>query len=322
MSNQSTNKGAGAVETIIVFLFIGAGLVLLKVLKTGTNKASTDLNTINELSKTISSEMSHSLSYLTHDWNVLRNFILTIALGSLISFICAVYSFSKRKKNLRIPKVTRKIAYSLSILTFIAAIVFLIWHNSFFVSRDLRNMLENINTTPEVILPGESFEVSVPNKSGIESIDRNYKVLNYAVNKSEAKLQNDSILPFKISKIEARGKWEEMKTRDVQAKIFPEFSIILPSDSRLNGTVVNMEISLTANIPYFPEGSSGYLLKDVSMKENLSFRVATPSEASFYNECGKFIGIIWYTLGGCLLFFILTMSFAGNSYYKAARIQT
>jgi len=320
MSNQGTNKGAGIVETIVVFLFIGAGLVIVKVFKTGTNKASTDINTIHELSKTITGEMSRSLSYLSHDWNVLKNFILIIALGSLIAFFCALYSLVKRKKNLRMVKVTRIIAYSLSILTFIAAIVFLIWHNSFFVSSDLRNMLENINTTPEVISPGQSFEISIPNKSGIESIDRNYKVLNYTINKSEAKLRNDSILPFKISKIQALGKWEEMKTNDVQAEVYPEFSMIIPSDSWLNGAVVNMEISLTLNIPYFPEGSSGYLLKDVSMTENLSFKVATPKEASFYKETGKFIGIIWYTFGGCLVFFILTMSFAGNSYFKPGKV--
>jgi len=55
--SKNTNKGAGFIETLVVFLFIGAGIVLLKVLRTGTNQEAGDQDTIFELSKKISSEM-------------------------------------------------------------------------------------------------------------------------------------------------------------------------------------------------------------------------------------------------------------------------
>jgi len=264
--------------------------------------------------------MANNLNYLSHDNNILRSFILIIALGSLIAFSCALFSFIKRKQDHKIAKITRKISYFLSVITFLAAIVFLIWHNSFFVSKDLKNMLENTNTTPKVVIPSESIVVSLPNTSGVESINRNYEILNYKINKCEAKCQNDSIFSFQMLNVRPEGKSEEMKKNDINLKIYPEFSMNIPSDPILNGAVVDMEISLTVKIPYFPEGSSGYLLKEEDITENVTFRIATPSEVSFYDNAGKYIGLIWYTLGGCLIFFILTMSFAGNSYYKPVKV--
>lgn len=316
MNNQNKNKGAGIIETIVVFLFIGAGAVLLKVLRTGSNKTSVGEDTIYETSKNISKEMLNSLSYISQDTSLLQKFILIISLCSLIAFSFALISFIKRKRNLRITKLIRNLSYWLSVFTLLAALIFLIFHNKFFVSDDLRRLLENENTIPEVVAHGQSIEISIPNKTGIEAINRNYEVLDYKIIKSEAKLQNDSILSFQMSKVQPKGKWEEMKTNDIEAEIYPEFSMIIPSDSRLIGAVVNMEISLTAKIPYFPQGSTYYDLKEENITENVSFRIATPPEIAFYNDAGKFIGIIWYTMGGCLIFFILTMSFAGNSYYK------
>ena len=40
--SKNTNKGAGIIETLVVFIFIGAGIVLLKVLRTGTNQEAGD----------------------------------------------------------------------------------------------------------------------------------------------------------------------------------------------------------------------------------------------------------------------------------------
>jgi len=315
--SKNTNKGAGIIETLVVFFFIGAGIVLLRVLRTGTNQKVGDQDTIFELSKKITSEMVNSSAYLLHDNKILQNFVLVIILVSLIALLFSIIAFISRKKRHWLRKLTRVLSYWLSVFSLLGALFFLIFHNRFFVSDDLKSLLQNKNTEPEIILPGQPFQLSFPNTSGVESIIRNYKVLNFTINKSEASLQNDSIISFKISKAEPLDKWEEMKTNDIEVPIYPKFTMTLPSDSRLNGAIITIEASLSMKIPYFPGGgNSGYLEKNVDLNEKTIFRTATLSEFNFSNDAGKFISIIWYTVGGCLLLFIITLIFAGNSINK------
>jgi len=315
--SKNTNKGAGFIETLVVFLFIGAGIVLLKVLRTGTNQEAGDQDTIFELSKKISSEMVNSSAYLSHDSRILQNFVFIIVLVSLIALLFSIIAFILRKKKHWIRKLMRSLSYWLAVFSLLGALFFLIFHNRYFVSDDLKSLLKNENTDPEIVVPGHPFQLTFPNTSGVESIIRNHKVLSYNINKSEAKLKNDSVLPFKFLKAEPVEKWEEMKTNDIEVPVYPKFNMTLPSDSRLEGAIITTEVSLSIKIPYFPRGgNSGYLEKNVDLTEKAIFRSATVSEFNFSNDAGKFIGTIWYAVGGCLLLFIVTLIFAGNSINK------
>jgi hypothetical protein len=314
---------------VIVFLIFG-GLILLflrwfrelgvaddKVVESPETLNKTDINPIFERSENILAEMFNSEKYLAHDTALLNNFIAIVVITSLVALFCALLIFLLRKKNFKRARVVRITVYLLSTLSVLVGLFFLIFHNSFFISTNLKKLIENKNTYPEVVYPGESIVVTLTNSSGVTSINRNYRDADIIINKSEARLNNGSITNFKSLNVQPQMKWHEMKKNDFQSVVIPTFEMTIPEDQSLYGAIIDMDVLLSMEIPYFYEGRKyQYDLKRVSLNENLLFRIANISEIDFYKSSKRLATRIWYTNLGLFILLILTIILGVNSNIK------
>ena len=256
-------------------------------------------------------------SALRHDNILATTLSLMVFLVTAASFVLLIRYIKKmRGKNQPVPPKHRTVTVIciLALIPIVFAVGVWMKKDSLFHAAPILESFKNVNTSPEVVRPGENVRVTIP--VSIQSFFSYYESKQFNIIKSVAYIDDGQQLPVElIAPSMGSGGSVPGKTDfiPVMENLEPKVSFTIPNDPQFDGAIIEFICSGTLETI-----SSNRNFVDQDYNATTSFRLARAKEMefansynaacikitqhndlAFYNALLVFLGIIFLTPGMC-----------------------
>lgn len=298
---------------IILFLFVSTyGIYFIRFLyephgeikipKIDALKGSASAVSLNlEIDQAISAaEQNHTLE---KDHTRLMTYLIFPPAGVLLSLAAYIglYLLKKRSLNPSLSRSVRRSALTLCILSLLSVLLLgIVYLLSGFRSLPLLELCTNENTKPQLVVPGGRFMAQVDYSPFVNSIQSRHQFDSIRVSNLTFKNSSGEEGSFLLKghpqacrrTIDNPSEWPGLAQGVSKAFTMERMNDLyvflhLPNDPRLQGSLVNGDVEGDLQYP-IRSGLDEVSIRNTHVTGHVSFWVATPRQAQFVAQVGKF----------------------------------